>query len=74
MSSNLAIAITVDGAIAGLKNLRSVVGLLRNDAISTGKKLSVLGAGTAFATAGAVNSIKAVTGAVMRLAEECHQV
>ena len=77
MSSNLAIAITVGatvgGAIAGLKNLRSAIGLLRNDAISTGKKLSVLGAGTAVAASGAVHSIKAVSGMVMSLSEEARK-
>ena len=65
MSSNLAIAITVGatvgGAIAGIKNLRSVVGLLKNDSISASKKLTVLGSGTAVAAAAAVNSIKAVS-------------
>lgn len=74
MSSNLAIAITVGatvgGAIAGIKNLRSVVGLLKNDSISASKKLTVLGSGTAVAAAAAVNSIKAVSSIVMSLSEE----
>lgn len=74
MSSNLAIAITVGAsvgtAIAGLKNLRSVLGLIRNDAVSTGKKLSILGAGTTVAAVGTVNSLKMVSGIVMGLAEE----
>lgn len=74
MSSNLAIAITVGatvgGALAGLKNLRAAIGMLKSDAISTGKKLSVLGAGTLVAASSAVSSIKAVSGAVMGLSEE----
>ena len=74
MSSNLAIAITVGatvgGALAGLKNLRAAIGMLESDAISTGKKLSVLGAGTLVAASSAVSSIKAVSGAVMGLSEE----
>lgn len=74
MSSNLAIAITVGatvgGAIAGIKNLRSVVGMLKNDSISASKKLMALGSGTAIAAAGAVNSIKAVSNIVMSLSEE----
>lgn len=74
MSSNLAIAITVGatvgGALAGLKNLRAAIGMLKSDAISTGKKLSVLGAGTLVAASSAVSSIKAVSGVVMGLSEE----
>lgn len=74
MSSNLAIAITVGatvgGALAGLKNLRAAIGMLKSDAISTGKQLSVLGAGTLVAASSAVSSIKAVSGAVMGLSEE----
>ena len=74
MSSNLAIAITVGatvgGAIAGIKNLRSVVGMLKNDSISASKKLMALGSGTAIAAAASVNSIKAVSNIVMSLSEE----
>ncbi|KIC12782.1 phage tail tape measure protein, TP901 family [Morococcus cerebrosus] len=44
--------------------------MLKSDAISTGKKLSVLGAGTLVAASSAVSSIKAVSGAVMGLSEE----